>query len=211
MIIVTSEQRGIARIRRGRRKKWNSEMRWTRKGTKRRKRRKKIVARELRFLTLNWLSQLIDTIRTPERTNGLLLRSPSYPTHQSSHSSTSQADVIQAIDTSNAFCKLFVVITWLSTPMFCLISHFPLFLLISLIFTRIHLFPVSLGSHERRGHLKKEKKWNKWTKRNKKKNYTQRSVANRYSRKPTPTRVNIDFLLVIWYKAIIVLLWWPRL
>lgn len=84
--------------------------------------------------------------------------SDAFVTHQSSHSSTSQADVTQAIDTSNAFCKLFVVITWLSTSMFCLISYFPLFLLISLILVRIHPFPVSLGSHERREVIKKKKR-----------------------------------------------------
>lgn len=139
-----------------------------------------------------WLSRLIDTIRTPERTNGLLLRSPSYPTRlwQLSHSSTSQADVTQAIDTSNAFCKLFVVITWLSTPMFCLISHFLRCSYFSLILARIHLFPVSLGSHERRKVIKKKKtEWKNKKKEEKKELYAtirsesifSKAIAHAYS------------------------------
>jgi len=133
MIIVTSE-----RIKGSNRKDQEGEakemiLRWrTRRRTKRSTEGKREERRSshVSFVlpSQTWLSRLIDTIRTSERTNGLLLRSPSYPMrlwHQLSHSSTSQADTTHAVDTSNAFCKLFVVITWLSTPMFCLISHFP--------------------------------------------------------------------------------------
>lgn len=51
--------------------------------------------------------------------------------------------------------------------MFCLISSLSaLFLLISLILARIHPFPVSLGSHERREVIKKKEKKRKEEKQN---------------------------------------------
>lgn len=105
-------------------------------------------------------------------TRQLLLRSPSYPirhvTRQSSHSSTSQPNRhnADAVGTSIAsffsslfFVKLFVVIIWLSIPMFCcILSHLLRRSSCFLILARIRSFPVSLGSHEEKKR-EREREW----------------------------------------------------
>jgi len=136
MIIVTSErtkgsnrkdQEGearetIARWRVGRGTRRMTEAEGEKKEDK--------IARELRSPTLN---PIVSTNRhnshTHERTNKdsycdrpVIRRVCDVSRHIPV---TSQTDTTHAVDTSNAFCKLFVVISWLSTPMFCLISHFP--------------------------------------------------------------------------------------
>lgn len=137
------------------------------RGSKRRKRRRKIVARELRSPTLN-------LIVSTNRHNSLTRKNQRTLTAiaQLSDASVTSAVTFQYLPSwhntcrrhkQNAFCKLFVVITWLSTDVLFNISLSALFLLISLILARIHPFPVSLGSHERREVVKKRRKKKKRT------------------------------------------------